>query len=303
MTWRHKEIEPWVPCPSCNTPLVAGPAQMLTYFSTFPAAPPCPTCSAPVDWWATIVAALEDNFFFVKALELVGARSTVLVETLKRDSPLEIDLDTAGIPTEARILAVNITPQGSLFPAEVRQHYFANDHIRHKLFLHPVQLGDQAAPEEVILSVMVTWFRAPGQLEGEYLFDALHGFAVETRTDQLTHSAPRWDRLIIPANLALELVIGRLVSDALKKHSFRAQGFNYFFELDPLLPLVAELLGVQRLPVHIAKVVDELRAIRNNIIHEGAPKVPLTRADAARLLASALFAFHYAMWVRQRTGL
>ncbi len=302
MKWRHKDLEPWIPCKSCKGALIAGPAQIYAYLENV-AAPPCPNCGTQVDWWATVIAALEENFFFVKALELVGAQSTVLIETLRRDSPLEIDFGTADIPASARILAVNITPQGALFPAQLRQSYFDHDHIYHTLTLFPVTVGAQASPEEVDLAISVTWYSAPGDLESEYLFDALHAFAAETRVDQLTSSVPQWNRIVVPASQALELVIGRFVTEALKKLSIQAGRLNYSTELNTILPLVSRHLGFPLLPSHIASAVEQLRSIRNGIIHEGAPKVALKRSEAAKLLAATLFTYHYIGLARNRTGI
>lgn len=302
MSGTQKEREPriWGSC--CGNPILANSSLIDDYVANFPVLGPCPACGKPLDWWSTVIGALEVNFFFRTELELAGARSNFLVPTLQRDQPLDIDFDTEGVPSDAQILAINITPQGPAYAAQVRQEYFVRDQIRNNLLLYPVVVGPLPA-DEVKLAMMVTWYRTGTDLAAEYLFDALHAFNEETRTDQLTHSTARWQRIIIPANLALELAVKRFVSDASKKLSFKIRKSNYDTALNKGLPTVAALLSVPVLPNHITKVINQLRTIRNYVVHQGAPQIPLNRREAATLVAAALFGFRYTGWVRQLKGI
>jgi len=246
---------------------------------------------------------LDVNFFFRKALELAGARSTWLLLTLRRGQPLDIDWEAKGVPSDAEILAINITPQGPVYAAQVRQDYFVRDQIRHNLVLFPVVVG-VLTKDEIELATMVTWYRPGTDLAADYLFDALHVFNDETLTDQRTHSPARWDRIVVPANLSLELAVKRFVSDSSKKLSLNIRKSKYDTALNQHLPRVAALLGVPVLPSHILGAINRLRAIRNYVVHEGAPRTPLNRREAATLVAAAaLFGFRYIDWLRQLKGI
>lgn len=294
------QIGPWIPCQACNVPLVAGPAQIYGYLESFPAEPSCPECGEPIDWWKTVISALERNFFFTKALELAGAQTTILTKPVHRNEPLDVDFVADGIPAAARILAVNMTPHGALFPAQIRQSYFDHDHIPHKFTIFPTALRNQEAPERAELSVMVTWYVADEDIGSRNLFDALHAFAVETRVDQLTTVRPDWSRVVVPASQAVEFVIGRFVTEALKKQNIPSGRFNYATALSPILPMISTLLNAPVLPPNVARALDRLRAVRNVLIHEGATKEPIERVDAATLLAGALFGYHYIAAIRSR---
>ncbi|WP_449244196.1 hypothetical protein [Desulfobacca acetoxidans] len=299
MDWNQKIISPWIACNYCHGLLESKPDQIIMYLANFPEKPKCKSCGKELDWWLLVVDAIETNFFFKTAMELAGAQSMVLVEKFRRDSSLELDFGNYDIPADALIVAINITPQGGpLFPAERIGSYFSHDRIPHKLLLHPTFPRNQVVPEEVELAIMVTYYFRSGDMVREYLFDAFYEFGTQTRIDQITGFDPQWNRVVIPAHQAMELLIGRFVCDAMREHSIKIK-FNYAKELK-IIPLIAKLFEVLPLPVHIANKVDELRTLRNDIIHEGIPKIPLTRRNTATLLASALFTFHYINFVRSK---
>lgn len=59
----------------------------------------------------TLIAAMDESFFYTTALQLVGARRKVgIVDVLADQKFIPIDLDEALVPSNARIVAVNLTP-------------------------------------------------------------------------------------------------------------------------------------------------------------------------------------------------
>ncbi len=294
------KVAPWVKCRSCGGMLVVGPAELEAYVMSREPNSTCPSCSSVVDWWVTIAATVEENFFFVHALELTGARTSVFTRNLRRDETLEINLTSEGIPDDAYIVSVNITPQGpGPFPAEIRQHYFAHERIGHSLRLHAVAPAGSRSADSCRIAFMVTWWNPSQDVGQECLFDALHAYSVETLAER-DRVNPRWNRIVVPASQAMELIIGRAVSDASRSLSVHTKGLNFSTELNVMLPLLTRLLSVPPMPVKVVRAVDELRVLRNEIIHEGVTKQPITRQRAAQLLTGALLAWCYVAAIRDQ---
>jgi hypothetical protein len=54
------------------------------------------------------------------------------------------------------------------------------------------------------------------------------------------------------------------------------------------------MTGAPRLHEDIRGLLNRLRALRNELAHDGKPETPLKQRDAAELLVAAVFGFHYA---------
>jgi len=98
---------------------------------------------------------------------------------------------------------------------------------------------------------------------------------------------------VVPANIAAEAAIGRVVSDAIKGFA-KSSGVNYVHQLRVLLPMIAHMTGAPSLPAKIVSVLDQLRDARNKIAHRGKPEKEITRSAAAEMFTAALFGYHYA---------
>ncbi len=299
MTWTQREVGAWIACTGCSVPLKSGPDQISNYFSMFPSPGKCPECSTTLDWWHAVTRAIEENFFFIQALEAAGATTTLVRKKMNKGEFLTIDFDQSGVPADATIVAVNMTPQGSMIPYQARQNFYVGEAIPHALTFRPAPIKNEEPPEEVALAIMVTWFKTTGGLEHEYLFEAASSFAAETRA----HGSTKWERTVVPANLALELAIGRLVGDGLRKVGLSDDRLDYSKELNLVLPLLSRTFSVKPLPTHLLDEANRLRRFRNDMVHGGKPRAPISRAEAAKLLAAALFGVHYVAWFRRETNL
>jgi hypothetical protein len=99
-------------------------------------------------------------------------------------------------------------------------------------------------------------------------------------------------------NVFLFGYLGRYAAGESVKH-FLDDAATYSHQLNVVLPLVAALGGAPRLPDHIRGLLNRLRRLRNQIVH-GKLKTPLSQAEIAELLCSALFAFRYVDLVQSR---
>ena len=140
------------------------------------------------------------------------------------------------------------------------------------------------------MAVFVTWFsRAEDEQVGVHLVEAARRYNDE-----------RFDALIVPANIAAEVAVGRALSKVLRPFGsvehvgrFLQDGATYSHQLNVLLNVAASVVGVARLPDTIRGLLNRLRKLRNDVAHEGGCAAQ-SRKDAAEHLAAAIFGVHYA---------
>ena len=234
-----------------------------------------------------------------EALSFVGAKTTVFVLPLHPGKKARYRFSENGVPLGSKVLYVNYTPNGpggnGLFPLEwhgnVPTRRFAMDEVT----LQPVPVSDTEPPAETNLAIMVTWVpHSAADDAWQSLFDAFEAFIAE-----------RYSSVVVPANVAVEssllVFLTRFLDPIVgkkKTEDFLSSAASYSHQLNVLLPLVAELRGMPRLPVHIAGCLNRLRSLRNDLAHSGATAAPLTRKETAQLLTAALFGFHYIRHLR-----
>jgi hypothetical protein len=107
--------------------------------------------------------------------------------------------------------------------------------------------------------------------------------------------------LVIPANVAVESRLSRLLSSTLTLRdipSYRVEDFltsaaTYSYQLNVVLPLILNLLGVPQLAPPVRGALNRLRSLRNSLAHLGQLKAEISSAEAAELVAGALFGFRF----------
>ena len=301
----QRDVKPLAFCPTCKAQLQVTSTVIDDYLLSVPRPYLCPSCHRQ-DWWSAIVSVFEDNFFYLVALQLVGARTRVFIETVKAGQDFDLDLTRYGVPADARIVALGITPKDPILLAEVRQSFAVHEVIPHQMRLRAIPYS--GAGEQGETNFMVTWYGSQrGLLEQDYLFDAAQEFSHETVKETRWHLPPRWERVIIPANVAIELAVNRAAKAALEKYGeqydLRRKKLDYDQKLNFVLPRAAQALQIPPLRPHILEQINRLRTIRNQIMHTGMTKTPLTRLETATMLAAALFGVRYVELFRQRARL
>ena len=280
-------------CLTCNGPIPAKLENIRGHFLGKRLT--CNECHNEHDAWETYRSAIEVNFMGNAVYSVIGAHAIFFKERLKRDKPLQIKFERYGIPPGSRILQIIYTPNGPLFGMEAhgnmsttRRYY--DDGVT----LWPAPFTD-SAPDEVDLSVVVTWIYEDANTESVIsLVDACEAFAHEKYTDT-----------IIPANIVVEVETSRLLSDVLSHTSstkrvdeFLSNEATYGAQLDILIPFIATTYDKPRLPDPIAGHLRRLRKLRNQLAHQGKLVKELDKRGTSELICAALFGFVYVSWLR-----
>ncbi|MBI3184001.1 MAG: hypothetical protein HYZ28_17840 [Myxococcales bacterium] len=291
---RVGEVAPWVPCPNCQTPYAIEPHIFVRYFSGTPS--PCPKCSAAIDWWAATTKWIDAWFAFGTSLTLAGARATFVNVDLLPDKMVPVDLTSAGVPADAEIVHLNLTGAGGVFPLVVHGNEVIRDPFPPKFSLRgfPLPVPPQVpAGTANTVNVFAVWFvRKPDDTVTRHLIDAARHY-----------EARRFEGVVVPANIAAEAALTPVVAEALRAYasrdavkSFLKDAATYSHQLNVLLAMIADLIGVRRLPEDVRVSLNVLRKRRNEVGHEGRC-APQTQAEAAKHLAAAIFGVQYAAFL------
>jgi hypothetical protein len=259
----------------------------------------CSGCGQQIDWWKSARCVLEENFMGNLAYSLVGAQTTVFAIVLKPGGRTIYRFSEHGVPSGAKVLYVNYTPNGgsnAIFPLEVHGNSPTNRFRSDEVVLFPMPISNEGNPVETKVSVMVTWVPQADADEGwQSLFDAFEAFV-----------AGKYASMIVPANVAVESSLLHLMTSYVdhfvgkkQTENFLSNAATYSHQLNVLLPMFAQLNGLPRLPTHIVGTLNRLRGIRNNLAHEGVTDAELDKKSASELLCGALFAFHYVRYLAQ----
>lgn len=256
----------------------------------------CPSCKNDIDWWEFILETIEDNFLLTEAVAPIGARNLLFDIILKYEEEYELDFQSYGLPENAKILAINYTPQGPyLFPIEIHGNYKFRFIIPHKIKLYPKpNKRDDFKPENKI-AVMVTWI--PQSEDDDSWANIILAFENYTMDP---FGITKLNSIVIPANVAVESKLTKFVDTYLttfisksRVKDFLVNGATYSSQLNVILPIISKITSVKELPSHIRGQLNRLRDLRNELAHLGKLRSQLERKDAALLLSASLFGFHY----------
>ena len=267
----------------------------------------CQRCQKRASWWTMAVHALTTRGtqeFVVPAL--LGAKITGFSRPLKLNDTLHVDLSEVGIPKDATVLDISYlttSPGGDdagVFPVEVhgnrplRRHSHVFD-----LYARPFKPGTNPNPNsETKLSIGVSWIRPSEDVEAwTHLAAALREFVFGSSLEAC----------IIPANVAVEMITSVVMTRFVRQfcsgedtRGFLKDAATYSYQLKVLSPMLCDFYELRRLPDDIRAELNSLRNVRNDMAHRGVPKKPLVREEVGRLLAGALFGFHFARFMRSK---
>lgn len=255
----------------------------------------CCSCGEPINLWDATVQTIRDNFMLTHAFAYVGAQNTLFQFTLSPEKTARIDFGDFGVPNEARIVAVNFTPGGSLFPLQWHSNQLVENQLtwgvegpKNLVNLWPASHKGEKA--ETRINCQVTWVdRSLDDWSKSNLIDAFSSYAKNSYKDA-----------IIPANVAVETMVSRVMNSYLsgfvsnrRVNDFLDSNATYSSQLNVLLPVLAKLNDCPEMPNNIRGLLNRLRGFRNDLAHDGGLKQVLLKDEIAELLAAATFGVAY----------
>lgn len=283
-------IAPFVTCVHCNNFLNFEPSIFVDFIQLKPSN--CSSCQKSINWFDVVKNGIFHNFMENAALSYVGCKNSILSFEMEPETPKELNFESYGIPSNAHILYINYTPQsGNLFPIEMHGNTSTTRYKKNKVFLYPRPFDHKA--NELVntkISAYVCWF-VPDDFDNAVLnlFEAF---------EEYIHG--NFLSVFMPANVAIENTIYRLMDEFLKEYSsknkveeFLTNNATYGHQLSILLPMFLKVKGYSEIPDYIMANISRLRKLRNKYAHNGKIDNLPSKIEIAEILASCLFVFHY----------
>ncbi len=154
----------------------------------------CPFCHESLSYWQLVrQMLLSENSLAPGAVAIGLGRASYGTLTLKRDKPQDLKLSEIGVPDDAKVLGVFLTPNGTggLFPAFTLQS-FTRASIPHDFYIHPLSMSGGSGPTEV--SILCNWLSPTTDPEVIPLVNAVESY-----------STADYGNAVIPACVAVEL--------------------------------------------------------------------------------------------------
>lgn len=287
-------------CPQCHYVFPPIWAAAPAYFEQ--GSVECGECNSKADLWQVVLARICTNPFIPSlALEQIGATRTRFTHTIEADKYHEIPLDSVGIPSDARILQVGYTPQGSadggvVFPIEwhgnVPQRRISNVL---RLLGRPGVSGDGTVGTVCPVAIWVLWVHQDTKEDGwPYLLDAFDALVRE-----------EYDRVIVPAQSAVEIALMPVIRELLERHSsvdhvkgFMGDRLTFGNVINVVLPFMCAQAGVPKMPSALRGALNKLRQLRNDLVHKGERRASISKLESGEALCAAVFGFEYAKYAR-----
>lgn len=286
-------IGSWVPCENCSATIVVDRTYIERYIKEQDIL--CSACNSKIDWWSTNQHAIRENFMLNQAFSALEANTSLINLSLEPNTRTKIKLSDNGIPCDARVLYINYTPQGGgLFPIEIHGNVPHRRIIGDEIWLYPIPIRNSKDISTTKVSVMITWVNHSSDEKSQInITDAFESYSTKQYQDA-----------IVPANVAVESALSKLLTMFLSEivgnertENFLTNAATYNSQLNVVLPLIANLKGLQVLPDNIRGLLNKLRDLRNQIAHTGNTKNELTKNDTADVLCAALFGLKYILLI------
>jgi hypothetical protein len=286
----HETARAALMCFACNA-LVPIEREETVIRETLMGSPPgCAPCGVPIDVWTNTRFAMAHESGLALAAQ-VGARHTAILYRLGVGELATIDLREKGVPADAVILRV--VHRASLAEGLGIVDIDATDSARapgHSVRVLGVRLSETDATD-MQAQTTVTWAAHDADDDGRR---SLNRALLAVATGRL-------EEAIIPANVAVEVTLARVLAEHLRGlrlsekriAPFMTEAATYSHQVNVLLPLV--LAGTPAPPMsdHLRGILNRLRALRNDAGHRGKAREPLTADVVGECVAGAVFGFHY----------
>jgi len=295
LTHKVTSVGPQVPCTTCGRGMGLSFGVLGRYLQS--ENDECPTCNAKVDWFEALK---QSASFATLGFSAIGATLSVIEVHLTPNGVVDVDFDKL-IGAGKRLLWVQYLPignhDGAVWPIEIH----GNDPFRAprpqiRLFGH---VHGNPPPEHQKCTIAVSWVEhSPDDSSWTSLVDAFEFFYESD-----------YPGIVVPANVAVEVRLGRMLTELLMKKAslgrerteqFLQDGATYGYQIDVLVPLIVALTGGLALRQRVAAGLKQLRKLRNDIAHRGEPSKAISQESASELLVASLFAVVYVEMLRQK---
>jgi hypothetical protein len=254
-------------------------------------------CNKPLDVWKATLDFVGGEGMPTILLVSVGAHETFFDITLEAGSIKEIDLTQHGIPEDAILLGIMFTSHGAnCFPLLMHENLVSLRSLKTKFHVYGLEASD--GEEGGSIAVSVAWVRTgDNTISWSYLLDAFEAMA-----------SHRWRSVILPSYAAFEIALSPLVLAGLTKHvskgvvdSFKSEkSFSSSAALNVLLPILCKEARLPLLPEVIRGRLNELRKLRNNMVHEGVENADVSQEVAGESLCASVFGLEYLRFIRPK---
>lgn len=274
-------------CTKCSFSIQITDSQINEYFYSNKIA--CPHCGGKSSLWEVVCTAIEENFFFNDVFTFIGAKCSIFTVSLVKDVITTVRFEDYGIPKGARILHVNYTPQGDLFPIEMHGNSPYRGMPRDTVSLYPASIFEGKSLENDV-SVMVTW------IELDQLVESSFGSLVQALEE---YSQGNYQAVIVPANTAIEFQLTEYTENVVVSATSKTSTKEFFDissyvpTLKTLIPLIASLKGFPKLPREIQENLLLLASWRNQIAHTGKTKSEISQKSIAKCLSAVVLGAKY----------
>lgn len=283
-----RETAPWVPCSECGAIVAFVPAVLEAYLVGVSV--PCPRCKRPNNWWRSVLVGVREHFHFGAVMAMAGCRTILLQVEVPAGTTVEVNLAEHGVAEDAEIVKMNLTPNGGTWAHLAHGNEAIRDPVGPRFSLFGQRFPGENEDQGNAVSIMATWFvRRGDDTVIRHLVDAARHYHAE-----------RFDALVVPANVAAEASLTPVLTQFFERYAGKGQveemlenGATYSHQLNVLMNVAAEVLGVPRLHDQIRGLLNRLRKLRNEIAHEGRC-AEQSRAVAAEHLAAVFFLVRYA---------
>ena len=263
----------------------------------------CSKCKQEADLWTAVLATTQIEHP-VPQLSLVrlGATNTIFECEIAANKHHEVRLADAGIPEEATVLQVGYSakggPDGIVFPFETHLNVPQRRRIGNVLHLigQAATEGDGTIGTKNPVGIWVVWVHQDSHDSWPYI---LHAFQ--------EYVDGHYDRLIIPAQSAVEISLMPLIRELFVRHAsagkvkaFVGDRLSFSNAVDVILPFVSGQAGIAKLPEPIGLALAKLRGLRNRIAHQGHGGSKITSKEAGEGLCAAVFTFEYVKYARPK---
>lgn len=290
-TGEAEHVPPWVACRGCLSTLDFSDGVPAAYFRGEDGF--CDTCGTEVDWLDALAKRTENRFDFHRFAPVQAVTTSFSVQ-LYAGRATGVELDRYEVPADARILGVYYRPSTDAADGSVPTAWPLEEHgnqperwgfpRRFHVYGKPlVPKGNRPTH----LDVDVTWVLPP-DVAGWQLVDACH--FLRTADDP---------RCIVAASTACEIGFDGLLEAFISKElvAKRRAKIDYASRLNSLLPHLVAEQGLRWLQPQAARLVDELRELRNAAVHTG--KAPGDADARSGYLAAAVVAVSYTRFARK----
>ena len=282
-----------VPCPKCLFSLGTFEITAEAFFRE--GSVPCRNCGEQVNLWHASERFAANAFPGLMTVSSLGATQTRLEFELNPGESKEIDFKTFGIPDSATILELVFSPQGKSWPLLKHSNNALRRFIGTKVWVYGVPFDFGQDGRSVMGSI--TWIeRGQNTQSFLYMVDAMEAM-----------SARKFLHVILSAHIAFELEAMSLVRAALDRFASRSKVRDFIERelslanaINVILPNICGQEGIRVLSDSLRGALNQLRELRNKIVHEGLADTDLTENDASRMLFAAMFGFEYTRFVRKQ---